>query len=82
MGIPGHSWGIVATGAMSIGHKGMLYAAKAMALAAADLCDDPAHLARARAEFQAATGGQPYRSPLPEGTQPPLPEPVPASAAR
>ena len=82
MGIPGHSWGIVATGAMSIGHKGMLYAAKALAIAAADLCDDPAQLERARAEFREATGGRPYRSPLPEGTQPPLPEPTPASAAR
>ena len=40
-GIPGHSWAVTATGAMSIGHKGMLHAAKAMAIAAADLVDDP-----------------------------------------
>ncbi len=56
VGIPGHSWGIVATGAMSIGHKGMLYAAKALALTAAELYGDPAHLERARAEFREATG--------------------------
>ncbi|HET8628978.1 MAG TPA: amidohydrolase [Thermomicrobiales bacterium] len=73
MGIPGHSWGIVATGAMSIGHKGMLYAAKALALTAAELYSDPAHLERARAEFQAATGGQPYRCPLPPDLAPSLP---------
>ncbi len=73
MGIPGHSWGIVATGAMSIGHKGMLYAAQTLALTAADLFSDPAHLARARAEFAAATGGRPYRSPLPAGAAPPAP---------
>ncbi|HEU5328875.1 MAG TPA: amidohydrolase [Thermomicrobiales bacterium] len=73
LGIPGHSWGIVATGAMSIGHKGMLYAAQALAVTAAELVSDPAHLTRARAEFQERTGGQPYRSPLPADATPPLP---------
>jgi aminobenzoyl-glutamate utilization protein B len=73
LGIPGHSWGIVATGAMSIGHKGMLYAAQALAVTAAELVSDPAHLARARAEFQERTGGQSYRTPLPADATPPLP---------
>lgn len=73
LGVPGHSWGITATGRMSIGHKGMLHAAQAMALIAAALHRDPAHLARARAEFDAATGGTPYKTPLPEGLQPALP---------
>lgn len=74
MGIPAHSWGITATGAMSIGHKGMLYAAKTLALTAVDLLIEPAHLERAREEFRAATAGRPYRSPLPADAQPPLPE--------
>ncbi|HEX5505592.1 MAG TPA: hypothetical protein VFW96_23445, partial [Thermomicrobiales bacterium] len=65
--------GIVATGAMSIGHKGMLYAAKALALTAAGLYTDPTHLERARTEFQAATDGQPYRCPLPPDLAPSLP---------
>lgn len=73
LGVPGHSWGVTATGRMSIGHKGMLHAAQAMALIAAALYRDPAHLARAHAEFTAATGGKPYRTPLPEGLQPSLP---------
>ena len=73
MGIPGHSWGIVATGAMSIGHKGMLQAAGAMALTGAALCEDAAHLERIRTEFLAATAGRPYRSPLPPDLAPPLP---------
>jgi aminobenzoyl-glutamate utilization protein B len=74
LGIPAHSWGITATGAMSIGHKGMLYAAKAMALVGYDLFTEPEHLERAKAEFRAATNGQPYKTPLPEGLSPILPQ--------
>ncbi len=73
LGVPGHSWGVTATGRMSIGHKGMLHAAQAMALIAAELYRDPAQLARARAEFTELTGGKPYQTPLPEGLQPSLP---------
>ena len=73
LGIPAHSWGITATGAMSIGHKGMLYAAKAMALVGYDLLTEPSHLERAKAEFHKATDGQPYKTPLPEGLEPLLP---------
>ena len=51
---------------MSIGHKGMLHAAKAMALTAARLHADPAILTRAREEFRATTGGRTYRAPLGE----------------
>ncbi|MFN8517135.1 MAG: amidohydrolase [Thermomicrobiales bacterium] len=64
LGVPGHSWGITATGAMSIGHKGMLHAAKAMAMTAARLHADPTLVEKARTEFQQATGGRPYRAPL------------------
>jgi aminobenzoyl-glutamate utilization protein B len=73
LGIPAHSWGITATGAMSIGHKGMLYAAKAMALVGYDLLTEPSHLERAKAEFSKVTDGQPYKTPLPEGLEPLLP---------
>jgi aminobenzoyl-glutamate utilization protein B len=73
LGIPPHSWGITATGAMSIGHKGMLYAAKAMAMTAYDLYTDPAHLERARAEFTQTLNGRTYKTPLPEGLEPTLP---------
>ncbi len=71
LGAPGHSWGITATGAMSIGHKGMLHAAKAMAITAAQLIDDPDLLAKARAEFEEQTDGYTYKAPIPEGTVPP-----------
>jgi aminobenzoyl-glutamate utilization protein B len=76
-GVTGHSWGIVATSGMSIGHKGMLHAAKVMALAAMDLILEPAHLAKARQEFKEATRDHPYTSPLPEGVRAPsYPNPV------
>lgn len=61
-----HSWGVVATGRMSIGHKGMMYAAKVMALSAAELLLSPQILAKAQAEFQAALEGSPYVCPIPD----------------
>jgi aminobenzoyl-glutamate utilization protein B len=71
----GHSWGIVAASGSSIGHKGMMHAAKTMALSAMDCYSDPQHLQKARAEFVKATRGKPYQSPLPEHVQPPRYEP-------
>lgn len=69
--VPGHSWGNVATGAMSIGHKGMMHAAKIMALAAIDLYRDPKHLKEIHEEFQKTAGSQPYQCPIPEHIRPP-----------
>jgi aminobenzoyl-glutamate utilization protein B len=70
-GAPGHSWGIVAASGTSIGHKGMMYAAKAMALAAIDLIADPAKLTAARKEFEAQVAARPYVCPMPDDLQPP-----------
>lgn len=55
-GTPAHSWQAVAAGGTSIGVKGMLVAAKTMALTAAELLANPAHIAKARVEFDAARG--------------------------
>jgi aminobenzoyl-glutamate utilization protein B len=74
-GSPGHSWGNVATCAMSIGHKGMMHAAKIMAVAALDLYTDPKHLVEIRKEFDKATGGKKYVCPMPEDFMPPRYEP-------
>ncbi len=60
-----HSWGIVATGGMSIGHKGMLHAAKIMALSAMDLYSEPVHLEKIRSEFEREISLHPYVNPLP-----------------
>lgn len=66
-----HSWGAVATGGMSIGHKGMLHAAKIMALSAMDLFTDPQHLILAQAEFKRELAARPYINPIPEHIKPP-----------
>jgi len=68
---PGHSWGNVATGAMSIGHKGMLHAAKIMALAAAELYAHPEQLRKVREEFERTMRGKAYECPIPENVSPP-----------
>ncbi len=73
IGAPWHAWPVVATGGMSIGHKGMLYAAKTMAATMVDLYADPESLAAVRAEFEERTRNVEYLSYLPEGP-PPIPE--------
>ena len=50
-GSPGHSWQNVSCGKTSIAHKGVLYAAKVLAGAAADLMEQPEILTKAREEF-------------------------------
>jgi aminobenzoyl-glutamate utilization protein B len=61
-GTPAHSWQAVAAGGMSIGSKGMMVAAKTMALTAIELFSNPAHLPRARTEFEKRLGGFVYTS--------------------
>lgn len=55
-GTPAHSWQAVAAGGTSIGVKGMLVAAKSMALTAMDLFSDPSHIVQARREFDERRG--------------------------
>lgn len=66
-----HSWGVVASGVSSIGHKGMMYAAKVMAGAAIELFKNPDRLTAVRAEFEAATKLNPYICPIPDDKKPP-----------
>jgi aminobenzoyl-glutamate utilization protein B len=55
-GTPAHSWQATAAGGMSIGVKGMLVAAKSMALTTIDLFSDPNHVQQARVEFDQRRG--------------------------
>ncbi len=59
-GTAAHSWQAVACDGMSIGIKGMMVAAKTMALTGMDLFTSPDHLAKARAEFDKRRGGTVY----------------------
>jgi aminobenzoyl-glutamate utilization protein B len=72
LGTPGHSWQIVAQGRMGIGHKGMLLAAKIMALSAFDFIRNPELVHKAREEFKKLRLASAYISPIPDGLKPPL----------
>ncbi|MHA1725696.1 MAG: M20 family metallopeptidase [Promethearchaeota archaeon] len=65
MGSPGHSWQNTATAGMSIGHKGMLAAAKIMALTALDFMNRPEYVEKARKEFEETFKDKKYESPFP-----------------
>jgi aminobenzoyl-glutamate utilization protein B len=55
-GVPAHSWQATACAGSTIGVKGMMVAAKAMALTTADLFTDPSHIQKAKAEFDQKRG--------------------------
>jgi aminobenzoyl-glutamate utilization protein B len=57
---------------MSIGRKGMVLAAKVLALTAMDLFTEPAQLAAARQAFDQRRAGFAYQSRLPQDAKPPL----------
>ncbi len=74
LGIPGHSWGVTSCGGMSIGHKGMLLAAKTLGIAGAMFLTSPDLREAAWDEFKKRLNGRTYRSPIPAGIDiPPLP---------
>jgi aminobenzoyl-glutamate utilization protein B len=55
---------------MSIGHKGMLHAARALALSAAAIYTDPDLAVAIRAEFEEAMAGKTYQALIPDGIKP------------
>ena len=75
-GCPGHSWGNAAAAGMSIGHKGMLHAAKIMAVTAVELYSNPDALVKIRQEFERATRNKKYIPSIPENFKPPRYEPA------
>jgi aminobenzoyl-glutamate utilization protein B len=73
VGTPWHAWPVVASSGMSIGHKGMVYAAKALAATLVDLFEDAAARDAIRAEFNQKMKALVYKSYLPDGP-PPVPK--------
>ncbi len=69
-GTPWHSWAVVATGGMSIGHKGMLYASKALAMTMVDLFENPELRDEVKAEFAERKGDYVYEGMIPPGPPP------------
>jgi aminobenzoyl-glutamate utilization protein B len=68
---PGHSWVNTACGGMSIGHKGMMHGAKALALTAAALYTDKESLKKVREEFEEQMAGRTYTPLIPKEMHPP-----------
>ena len=66
-GAPWHAWPVVACGGMSIGHKGMMHASKALAATMVDLFADPKLITEIRKEFGEKTRGTKYRQYIPDG---------------
>ena len=71
-GTPAHSWQAVAAGGMSIGHKGMMLAAKVLAATAQQLYADSELVAKAKAEFNERRGEDFVYRPLLGDRAPPL----------
>jgi aminobenzoyl-glutamate utilization protein B len=72
LGLPGHSWQIVACSGMSIGHKSLIFASDVLAASAIDLLTKPELLVKAKEELEERKAGREYRSPLPPEAKPPL----------
>lgn len=73
MGTPHHSWQAVAQGKLPAAHKGLVYAAKAIAGTALAVLTDPELLAAAQAEHAETTAQTPYLCPIPDDVvAPPL----------
>ena len=70
--IPWHSWGVVASSGMSIGHKGMDQASKAIATTMIDLYTMPENVDTIRAQFERDMDGREWVPQIPPGP-PPVP---------
>jgi aminobenzoyl-glutamate utilization protein B len=70
-GVPGHAWPVAACSGTSMGHKGMLHAARVLAATAVDLFEDAPMREAIRVEFRRKTEGAAYRPLIPDG--PPSP---------
>ncbi|MBT8100856.1 MAG: amidohydrolase [Gammaproteobacteria bacterium] len=71
--IPWHSWGVVASSGMSIGHRGMTHASKTLAASLVDLFTSPQKIAAAKSALREDLAGLSYHPYIPDG-----PPPIPA----
>lgn len=71
-GVAPHTWQATACAGMSIGQRGMVVAAKAIAVTGADLFLDPTLIGEAHLEFQRQLQGKSYQSHIPADAKPPL----------
>ena len=69
-GVPWHSWSVVASSGMSIGHKGMLHAAKALGMTMVDIFKDSKLRENIKKEFDEKIGEYEYDPYLDPGPPP------------
>ena len=67
---PWHSWAVVACGGMSIGHKGMIYASKAMSMTMLDLFENPDLVEKVKAEYIERKGDHVWEAMIPGRSAP------------
>ena len=67
---PWHSWAVVACGGMSIGHKGLVYASKALSMTMVDLFENSELVEDIKTEFKERQGDTVYEAILPAGPPP------------
>ena len=68
-----HGWSVVACAGMSIGHKGMVIAAKSLSMTMVDLFESDPLIKEIRAEFVQRKGKEVYKPYIPDGP-PPVPK--------
>ena len=66
-GGPWHSWAVVACTGMSIGHKGMVYASKALGMTMVDLFKDPELVNQIKKDFKDNRTNPSYEPRIPAG---------------
>lgn len=69
-GVAPHTWQAAATTGMSIGQDGMVVAAKALAITAIDLFEEPQLVQAAKVEFQHRLAGKTYFTAIPADQKP------------
>jgi len=69
-GVNAHTWQAAACAGMSIGQKGMLVAAKTLALSAIEIFADPKITDAAKLDFTRRVAGRKYESVIPEHEKP------------
>ena len=66
-GGPWHSWAVVACTGMSIGHKCLIYASKALGMTMLDLYNNPKMIEDVKKEFLERKGDKVYDPRIPPG---------------
>jgi aminobenzoyl-glutamate utilization protein B len=70
LGTAEHSWQLVSQTRSSLGHKGLILAAKVIAGACVDILEQPELAEKAKAELEQRLEGKPYQSAIPPEVKP------------